>query len=144
MFYPNFIHFLSILKARHRVARAKINMGMVKNSELQKMLWRCRSGDVPDNALLSAVEEVARGALKSMGGANRSDDDDIVQGVLISFLRSWKRIDARGNVFAYITQITKNEFRMQARKRACRPKFVPYEERFDTAHSGRVPATYKF
>ena len=143
MFYPNFIHFLSILKARHRVARAKINVGMVKNSKLQKMLWRCRSGDVPDNALLSAVEDVARGALKA-NGTNRSDDDDIVQGVLISFLRSWKRIDARGNVFAYITQITKNEIRTLARRRACRPQFVPYEERFDTAHSGRVQAACKF
>ena len=38
MFYPNFIHFLSILKARHRVARAKINMGMLGNGSISDTL----------------------------------------------------------------------------------------------------------
>lgn len=117
---------------------------MVKNSQLRKMLLDCQKKGEPGADMLAAVERIAKGVLRSSNCSNWSDDDDIVQCVLIRFLKSWKRIDAGKNVFAYITQTTKSEICSQARKRACRPQFVPYEERFDTAHSGRVQAACKF
>ena len=95
----------------------------MRNNELKQMLEDCRKNDDVSSEVLNAVESIAQRYL-TQDICKLCDKDIVVNNVLIRFCKVWKRINPKGNIFAYVTSIVRNENRMYYRSYRLKNKFL--------------------
>ena len=135
-----FFHFYKLLtKNFHSQGlpspRARENKRcMLTNAELGKMLEICRENGGVNGDILRAVERIANGYLSAETSCKTCDKAIVVNNALVKFCAIWRRIDARKNIFAYITSLVRNELRMH--NRSSRLKRRIFNDEIDISKSG--------
>lgn len=98
------------------------------------MLEICRENGGVNGDILRAVERIANGYLSAETSCKTCDKAIVVNNALVKFCAIWRRIDARKNIFAYITSLVRNELRM--RNRSSRLKRRIFNDEIDISKSG--------